>query len=235
MDKEPVPGAGFSPLPPAAGQSKSYDAWKKALADSLYRNRILVLFQCPMVRQISRPGESEGDFRVRLGHAAREERDRQVEKLRKRFAPKAAALQARIQKAQQRTEIEKSQYDQQKIQTAISMGATVLGALFGRKLTSVGNVGRATTAMRGVGRAAREREDIGRALDNVEDLRGQLAALEAELQEEIAGIRQSADPSALAVENLTLRPKKTDISVGRVALAWTPWRIAPDGTAEPMD
>jgi hypothetical protein len=37
----------------------------------------------------------------------------------------------------------------------ISIGATVVGALFGRKLGSVGNVGRATTAMRGVSRSAR--------------------------------------------------------------------------------
>jgi hypothetical protein len=42
--------------------------------------------------------------------------------------------------------VEQSQYKQKKMQTAISFGTTVVGALFGRKLGSVGNVGRAATA-----------------------------------------------------------------------------------------
>ncbi len=232
-EKQPSPGAAFVPLPSLAARAKSYEAWKKGLADSLYRSRTLVLFQCAGLKQNSRPGESEGEFRVRLAQALREERDREVEALRKRYAPKAAALQARIERAEQRSEVEKAQYSQQKIQTAISFGATVLGAFFGRKLTSAGNVGRAATAMRGVGRIAREKEDVGRALESVEDLRAQLTSLEAELQEEIGKVQQGADAAALPLETVTLRPKKGDISVGRVVLVWTPWRIGPDGTAGP--
>jgi hypothetical protein len=231
LEKDPAPGAGFSAAPAAAGRAKSYEGWKKSLADSLYRNRLLVLFQCADLKQTSRPGESEGDFRVRLAQAVREKRDRNVETLRKQYAPKAATLQSRIQRAEARTEVEKSQYDQQKLQTAISMGATILGAFFGRKLASAGNVGRATTAMRGMGRAARERQDIGRARENAEDLRRDLAALEAELQDEIAKIRQEADPSLLRLTEVPVRPRKTDITVGRVALVWTPWRVGPDGSA----
>jgi hypothetical protein len=234
LEKDPSPGAGFSPLPAAAVQAKSYEAWKKGLADALYRNQSLVLYQCPALEQVSRPGETEGDFRVRLAQAAREKRDQNVESLRKRYAPKAASLQDRIARAEQRTEIEKSQYDQQKIQTAISMGATILGAFFGRKLTSAGNVGRATTAMRGVGRAAREREDLGRALESAEELRGQLSALEAELQEEISGIQRSTDPMALSMEEIAIHPRKADISITRLALVWTPWKVNRDGTSGPV-
>jgi hypothetical protein len=233
LEKDPAPGAGFSPLPPAAGRAKSYEAWKKGFADALYRNRSLVLYRCPSLNQVSRPGETEGDFRVRLAQAAREKRDQDVESLRKRYAPKAASLQDRIARAEQRTEVEKSQYDQQKIQTAISMGATILGAFFGRKLTSAGNVGRATTAMRGVGRAAREREDLGRALESAEELRGQLLALEAELQEEISGIQRSTDPMALSMEEIAIHPRKADISITRLALVWTPWKVNRDGTSGP--
>jgi hypothetical protein len=61
--------------------------------------------------------------------------------LRERYAPKLARLGDRIRRAPQRVEVEKSQYRQQKMQTVVSIGATVLGALFGRKLGSVGNFG----------------------------------------------------------------------------------------------
>jgi len=113
------------------------------------------------------------------------------------------------------------------------VGATILGAFFGRKIASAGSVGRATTAMRGMGRAARERQDIGRAIENVDDLRRDLAAMEAELQQELEKIQQDADPSRLQLEEVPVRPRKSDITVGRVALVWTPRRISPEGIAEP--
>jgi hypothetical protein len=47
--------------------------------------------------------------------------------LRERYAPKLARLGDRIRRAPQRVEVEKSQYRQQKMQTAVSIGATVLG------------------------------------------------------------------------------------------------------------
>ena len=56
---------------------------------------------------------------------------------------------------------ESEQVSQQRLQTAISMGATLVGALFGRKSMSA-SIGRATTTARGVGRTMREREDVER-------------------------------------------------------------------------
>ena len=72
-------------------------------------------------------------------------------------------LEDRIRRAEERVAREQSQFQQQSVQTAISMGATVLGALFGRKLASAGTIGRATTAARGAGRAMREHEDVATA------------------------------------------------------------------------
>jgi len=233
LEKAPVAGARLAGPPAAATRARSYETWRKSFADHLYRQRVLTIWRSAALRQSSRPGEAEGAFRVRLAQAAHEKRDLQVENLRQRYAPRLAALQQRISTAEERTQREQSQYDQQKLQTAISVGATVLGALFGRKLTSVGNVGRATTAMRGVGRAARERGDVGRAQEGVEALRQQLADMETELQSEAAGLEAAGSPSTLDLEPIQVRPAKSDITVTRIALSWSPWRIGPDGAALP--
>lgn len=50
-------------------------------------------------------------------------------------------------------ERESEQAKQQGLQTAISVGATILGTFLGRKSIKVGTIGRATTAARGAGRA----------------------------------------------------------------------------------
>jgi hypothetical protein len=105
------------------------------------------------------------------------------------------------------------------VQTAISVGATVLGALFGRRAASMGTLGRATTAMRGAGRTAREHTDIGQAEDSATALRQQRADLEAEIQAEIARLQDAPEP---AIETTEIRPRKTDIAIDRVALVWMP-------------
>ncbi|MDH3570257.1 MAG: ATP-binding protein, partial [Gemmatimonadota bacterium] len=141
--------------------------------------------------------------------------------------------QERIRKAEERVGREASQYDQQKMQTAISMGATVLGALFGRRVASVGTVGRATTTMRGVGRAAREKDDIARARRDLEALHEQLAALEEEFTGETEALDDPSDAAAHEITEQLVRPLKSDITIGRVALSWLPWWVDESGVATP--
>ena len=86
---------------------------------------------------------------------------------------KLATLDDKIRRAEQAVERESAQATQQKLQTAVSMGATVLGALFGRKAFSTSTLGRATTAARGMGRTMKESQDIGRARETA---RGRPAA-----------------------------------------------------------
>ena len=233
FDTAPQGDARFSVLPPAAANPKSYVKWKKMLGSHLYRERPLRLWRCRKPRLVSSIGESEGDFRVRLRDSIREQRDLDIEKLRRRYAPKLAKLQERIQTAERRLEVEQEQYSQKKTQTAISIGATVVGALFGRKLGRVGNLGRATTAMRGAGRAARERGDISRAADKIGALRGQLKDLERDFQDDVEEHEQPVDVDTLDIAELRVTCRKTDLDISALALVWTPWRVGSDGIAEP--
>ena len=233
FDHTPATDATFSSLPAKASNPGSYKKWKKMLASHLYRERRLALWRCRKPPLVSKPGETEGDFKANLRLAVREQRDLAVEKLRQRYAPKLIRLQERIQAADQRIEIEHSQYSQKRTQTAISIGATVVGALFGRKLGSLGNVGRATTALRGAGRAARERGDISRAKEKASALRGQLKELEHEFENDIDALQGAVDIDSLDVSEMRVACRKTDLDIQSLMVVWTPWRVSPDGIAEP--
>ncbi|HSF23780.1 MAG TPA: ATP-binding protein, partial [Blastocatellia bacterium] len=225
LEKDPASNAEFEEVPPVAGKPKSYQTWSKDYVAFLYGNQKLDLLKSPSTGQCSKPGEAERDFRVRLQQTARELRDGQVEQLRKKYAPKIAALQEKIRRALQAVERESAQASQAKLQTAISFGTTVLGAFFGRKAASVSGLGRATTAARGVGRSMKEHQDVGRAAESVEVLQGRLAELEAELQTETQSLEARIDAQSEALETVSIKPKKTNISVQLVALAWAPfWR-----------
>jgi hypothetical protein len=227
--REPAPGAGFTDPPPAALRPASYTAWGKSLAAHLYQEHRLTLLACDALKMISTPGESAGDFRTRLQLAAREQRDAQAAKLREKFAPKLATLQAQKQRAEQRVERERGQASQQKMHTAISVGATILGALLGRKAVSAGNVGRATTAARSASRIGREAADVAHAEESVEAVNARIAALNSELEAAIAALEGTLDVQAIALREIAVAPRKSDIAIGKVALLWIPWRTGADG------
>jgi hypothetical protein len=232
LENQPEAGAGFAELPGELSRPKRYTELATALKDHLYRHRKLNLWKCAELKQTSKPGESEAEFRVRLGQLARERRDVQVEKLRKKYAPKLAALEERIRKAEVRVEKEKSQASERTWGAFVSAGSSIFGALLGRKMVSSANMTRAASAMKAGGRAMRERKDITDAADNVEALQQQLADLEAEAQAETTKVQDGLQPDSLTLEALQIAPKKSEISVSQVALVWQPWIVRMDGTAE---
>lgn len=230
--RPPIPGRHATP-PSEAAVAKAYSAWRRELEDWLYRNRRYTLFRAPDLEEVSEPGESERDFRVRLAERAREERDLRVEKLRGKYVTKFRSLQERIRKAELAVEREAEQAKGAGLQTAISVGATLLSAMLGRRVSAT-TIGKATTAARGAGRAASQAQDVARAKSNLEAYREQLVELEAKLESEAEEIRDALDPMTLDVEPLELKPRKTDIDVRLVALAWLPFERSPAGLPRPL-
>ena len=214
------PGAVFAALPSVAASPKNYVAWEKDFAKWLYQSQGLDLMHAPDAGVVSKPGESEGDFRVRLQATAREQRDAAMEAIRQKYAAKMTALQDRIRRAEDAVARESGQASAQKLQTAISFGATLLGAFMGRKAVNASSIGRATTAARGVGRSMKEAQDVKRAGETVQELQAQLADLEQQVQAEMQAVAAKYDTGALALQTVSLKPKKTQITVQLVALAW---------------
>jgi hypothetical protein len=232
-DAEPAAGAGFAELPGAALNPKTCAAWGRSLAAHAYEARALEVYACDAPKAVSAPGETEGDFRARLALLARESRDVEVEKLRLKYAPKIESLNDQVRRAQERVAREKSQVTNQGLAAAVSIGGAVLGALFGRKALSSTNIGKGVSAARSAARAASEQADVGRAEQNVDVLAQRLQALQQEAEAEAARIAAAYDTGALAIRAVRVAPRKSDIAVGNVGIAWRPWRTGADGLPAP--
>ena len=219
----PAGAAGFALPPNPALKISSYAAWSRSFKDWVYRNRKIDLLRSPSLKMVSRPGEGERDFRIRLQMAGREQRDEQVEKLREKYQSKISRLQERIRTAEYAMEREKEQAKQQKLQTAISLGTTIFSALLGREAVSRSSMSRASTTVSRAGRILKEKKDVERAEEKLQVLNEQVSELQALMAKDVEEIRASLDPLTEKLEAFTVSPKKSDISVSMVTLAWAPY------------
>jgi hypothetical protein len=233
LESEPDSSASFADVPASANKAKNFDAWKKDFASWIYRYQRLDLLESPSVGIVSNPGESEADFRVRLRQLGREKRDEATEKLRQKYAPKIAALEERKRRAVQAVERESQQATAAKLQTAISLGATLLSSFMGRKTLSTSTLGRATTTARGIGRSMKESQDASRAEESVEAIAQQQAELEAQFKAEVDSLEKSTDSQTEQLEKVSLKPTKSNIAVKLVALVWVPYWQDERGGAKP--
>ena len=214
-----APGAArYQPLPRTL-DGKAAGKLEASLAAWAYRTQTLTLWTAPSLKLTSRAGEAEADFRARCALAQRERRDAALDKLETRYQPKIDRLQARQRAAEDRLGREQAEASATSTQSAISVGASVLGALFGRRVASRGNVTRAASAARSVSRASRQRADVARAGDTVEAVKAEIAALQDEIRGEVAAVDTVAEVVITPVE---LKPRKADTAVTQVALWWRP-------------
>jgi len=211
------PDATFAPPSAAALDARRYAGWSRDFVDWIMRSQTLAVYSARALTITSAPGETERDFRVRVQLAAREERDAQVEKLRARYAAKIARATDNVRKAGDAVGREQQQVTQARLQTAVSVGATIFGALLGRKMVSASTLGRATTAARGVSKSMKETEDVGRAQERVTRAQEELVTLQQQIEAEVAAVSALAEPD---IERVDITPKRGAVDVRLVALAW---------------
>lgn len=217
-----LPATGrFAPVPRLAATARSYAAWGKALQKWVVTNELLTRWRSSAFKLASEPGEDERAFRIRVGQAAHEARDAAVAALRARYGTKVAALQDKVRRAEQAVAREQAQATQATMDTALSVGGALLGALLGRGSLS-GTVGRVGTAARGAGRAAQQRGDVARASATLEELRAQEAALADRVKAEVDALAAEYEAQRETVEAVAVRAKAGDVQLVLVALAWVP-------------
>jgi hypothetical protein len=213
--------ASYAETPAAFLRPASYKEWARDLAAHIYEWDPFTVLRCPRAGSLVAPTADEGEFRSKLAFALREKRDAHVKRLRKRHAPRVAALENQLRRADERIERERSQLSQQKMQTAISVGASILGALLGRKKISVTNAGRIGAAARKAGRIGRESGDVSRAQDSREVIEQRLEHLQNELEQDLAKASAEFDPAAVVIERVAVKPRKSDITIETLGLLWT--------------
>jgi hypothetical protein len=230
VEPSPRPGS-FAPLPAALAGPRGYASLATSLKGWLGRTANLTIWRAPAIDAVSRPGEDERDFRSRITLRVHEWRDTEMARVRARQAAKLASVEDRLERARHKVEKEKAEAQNQSMQTYVSIGSAVIGALFGRKKISSTTIGKAATSMRSASRAARQQADVAHAEESLSSLDEKRRLLEDELDAELERIRLEFAPERMALERVEVPARKTGTAVEDVVLAWVPRR---ERTAESL-
>ncbi|MCX6879073.1 MAG: DUF87 domain-containing protein [Verrucomicrobia bacterium] len=226
-DPEPATGAGFAELPGFAMNAANYKQVEKDFAEWLYQNERAEVFCCPSLKEWSKFGETEADFRARLLHQAHEARDAACDKLKDAAAKKIATLEGRLRTAESQLAREKTEATATKMQAGAAVLGGILGGLFGRKV-GLGSLTRASSAIGKASSAYKQQQDVANAESRISGLAEDLAAIQADLQAGIEKLAAAFDPATLPLEPESIKPAKADVKVHQVALLWLPF----DGRGE---
>ena len=215
-------GVFFAPLPAWATDSKVFRKAQKALADWLYRSRRRTLLRHAGLKLTQHPDEDERAFRIRLQQAAREARDAEIDALRKKYEKQFDRLEKRLRREEQELAEDEAEYEARKREEMIGLGETVLGLFLGRRrssgLSSVARKRRMT---------AKAKADIEESRQEIAALQAELADLEEELQAAVADITARWEAALDDVEEVEVKPRRTDVLVEQVMLGWLPfWAFA---------
>lgn len=214
LESDPRDGLGFGALEDEVS-TKGVKIWTTDFKNWLYKEKPLTVYTCPSLDAVSQAGEDERAFKIRIAQEAREKRDEFIEKIRDDYEKEILSLEKSHKRAMAKAATQSSQATSHAVGTAISIGTTILGSLFGSR-RSYSGIGRQATK---IGTQMKERREAADAAKSVEEIEAKLADIEAEIEKKLVQFQNS---DLIEVETVEIFPKKMDINIRKVALAWQP-------------
>lgn len=208
--------ASFGEIPRGSLGKQRIRSIKAALKGHCYAEHPVIIGYCRPLKFWSRIDEDRQEFGVRLAEAANEVKQAKVDKVHETHSKRIAKVEEKIEKAKVKVATEEAQLSAQNIDTGVSIGTAVLGAVFGRGSAS-GHVRRAGNSAKRANKVAKERQDVARAKEKLKNLEAELVAAQAAGN---AALQEAGSEPLPPVEEMRIAPKKSDIAVSRLALAW---------------
>jgi len=220
----PAEGALYHPLPAGVATLRAVKALSKDFADYLYHSVTVSVPYHPKLKIAGRPGDKPREFRARCEDAARAGRDAEIGRLRKSYERQIARVEEKIAREERELQRDAEEHRARKREENWALAETAWNFLRGRRPSYA-----VAWAMRRKGNTGRAQREIDESEDELADLREALADLRRSMEEEMAEVSQKWVDLLEQVGEMRLTPRRADVSVDALGLAWAPrWRVTLD-------
>ncbi len=221
VEREPLPGSTFSPLPAELGDAKRFTALKEEFEDHLYYNSSMMLWYNPHLKLYSEMGESDKAFQRRCRKEAEEALAKETKALKDTYERQRDRLEDKRRREELELEADEAEHGARKQEELLSGAESLFGLFSGRKSSR-----RLSSASRKRRMTSQARADVEESKETIADLEKQIQALAAEESAELEALTAKWSDLIDDVEEIAVRPRRTDVRVELLALAWLPhWQL----------
>ena len=214
--------ARFSVLPACVQELTSFREMEKQLSDYVYYHYDLTLLTQPELGLEAAPDESPNAFQRQIREKLRDLKNEEVEKVKTSTDKELTRNEKLLNTAMYRIEKEKTDVKTKSVDTALSFGVAVLGALFGNRTRSTTTISRSATGFRSAGRLMKEKGDVKQAEEKLLQLEEEKKLIMDKLEEQIHQIDLKYDSDNYSIEELKIKPRRQDIYDVEVFILWEP-------------
>ena len=220
FEEKEKPNSFYYELPSFVQKEKDLKIIEKDFMDYIYRNSKLTLYKNEFLKITSKQTESLNDFKIRLQDRLNEKIDLEVEKLKIKFVKENDSIEIKLSKLYEKLQKEELQATSTTTDTIISIGTSLLGAFFGNSVINKTNIGKVATSAKGASKILKERNDVKQVENEILELQQQKEVLKTLLENEIEKINLANQSSNFPIEEIFIKPKRSDIYNTKLALLW---------------
>ncbi|MCT7648083.1 ATP-binding protein [Aliarcobacter butzleri] len=220
FEEKEKPNSFYYELPSFIQKEKDLKIIEKDFMDYIYRNSKLTLYKNEFLKITSKQTESLNDFKIRLQDRLNEKIDLEVEKLKVKFVKENDSIETKLSKLYEKLQKEELQATSTTTDTIISIGTSLLGAFFGNSVINKTNIGKVATSAKGASKILKERNDVKQVEAEILQLQEQRDNLKSVLENEIEKINLANQSSNFPIEEIFIKPKRSDIYNTKLALLW---------------
>ena len=192
---------------------------QKDFIDFIYRTTKLSLYKNEDLKIISKQNESLTDFKIRIQDRLNEKIDEQIESLQEKFSKTNDSIDDKLNKLFDKLEKEQLQANTTTTDAIISIGTSLLGAFFG-KTTTASTLGKVASSAKGATKILKEKSDVKYVESEIQQLQIEKEELQKTLENEISKINEENKISNFQIEEIFIKPKRTDIFNIKLELLW---------------
>jgi hypothetical protein len=217
-------GVAYESVPDAMNSKKELSNIEKEFSNWLYQSKAKTVLEHKKLKLRQEVGESIVEFQSRVQQIAREERDEELDDLQDKFQVKLDRLEDKIRKEEQDVQQATAEVQDRKTAEIVGVAETIFSVFVKRRSRSIS----AATSRNRMKRRAKEK--LAESKEDLEELHDDYHDLENDLKEKLDEIKEKWESIEEGLSRAEVKPRRTDVKVDGVILAWHPYWVAADGS-----
>ena len=213
----------YMEVPDTANTAKEMSKIEKEFSDWLYHNQLYNILEHDKFDLYQQDAETAEAFRMRVMQEAKEERDEEMDELQDKYEAKFEKLEDRIRKEEQDLEDAKSERSGRRTEEIVGMAETIFSVFVKRRSRSMNT----TLTKRRMRKKANQKVEDSK--EDLEELHEDFDSLENELKGKLDKLSKEWEELASDVTVREVKPRRADVKVNHVMLAWIPYWKASNG------